>query len=314
MSKGEFELIDWIRSRCKPDAQRFPISIGDDMAAVNVQGESQFLISTDTILQSVHFDPDTAALAQVGYKALAVNLSDAGAMASLPVAAVAAVTLNNRMTLEAAKELVLGMEPLIRDFDCPLIGGDVVSWEHPLSMTVTVWSRPAGIEPVRRSGAGPDQALCVTGLLGGAGKGLQDRPPKHLTFRPRVRLARQLASRFHLTAMIDISDGLVADLNHICRLSGCGAEIETERLGAVIRPELLLAPWRDHRTPLEHALYDGEDFELLFTCSPTDAEAIESAELAHRIGTTRTSRGLTLRNHEGKSIPLPPGGYQHFKD
>ena len=181
-------------------------------------------------------------------------------------------------------------------FDCPIIGGDTASWDGPLAITVTIVGRSAGIPPVTRRGAKPSDGLYVTGPLGGSIAG------RHLTFTPRVALARELASRFRITSMIDLSDGLSRDLGHLCDGSGCGAIVDA---AAVPVHEDVGRSAPSGRPPVAQALHDGEDYELLFT-SPDPI----SPTLATRVG-EMTGDLAVLLTTSGVASPLIPMGWEH---
>jgi len=306
--KGEHALIDWIRRRTG-EAASVPIGPGDDMARVRL-GEPDALLTTDTLLEGTHFRLDEASPRQVGYKALAVSLSDCAAMAAEPVAAVAWVALPEDARMTFAEALFAGLLDAAERFACPIAGGDVTSWTGGLAVGTSVLGQPAGIEPVRRGGARPGDVLLVTGRLGGAGLG------RHLAFVPRVAEARRLARAANLHAMIDLSDGLSTDLGHLLRESGVGAEVDAP--GVPVSPDAERAAEADGRTPLAHALSDGEDFELLLAVSAEDA-----ARLARRpplgnlplsaVGRIVQGRGAVLLSADGTRAPLAPAGYEHFR-
>jgi thiamine-monophosphate kinase len=310
--KGELSLIRWICETFRSKSAELSIPPGDDCGAFATKGEETILATTDMLLAGVHFDLQKASLQEVGYKALACSLSDAAAMAALPIGAIVAVALNNDMRMSDAKELVRGMEPLIEEFDCPLIGGDIVSWDSPLAITVSLFARPAGVKPVKRFGAHAGDAVCVTGKLGGSIMSLEGKKAKHLTFSPRVSEARKIAQLAEVHAMIDVSDGLAVDLAHICEESGCGADIDENLLRGVVEPALFLPEYSDDRSPIEHALHDGEDFELLLTVCQEDSEKLASAGLAKRIGRI-TKEGLRLIAPDGHESEIVPKGYEHFR-
>ena len=307
--KGEWQLIDWIRSRTPADPAAVPIGPGDDMALVAL-GESGCLITTDTLLEGTHFRLATATPRQVGYKAMAVSLSDAAAMAAEPVCAVAWVGLPETRDMAFAEALCLGLSDAASRFACPVVGGDVTSWAHPLVIGTTLVARPAGVEPVRRSGARPGDVLLVTGSLGGSVLG------RHLEFVPRVNEARLLARAASLHAMIDLSDGLSTDLGHLARESGAAAEIEAAAIPISADAEQLART--DGRSGLEHALNDGEDFELLLAVAPEDGRRlIEDNPLGGvrltRIGRIAEGGGVTIVGAGGERRPLEAGGYEHFR-
>ena len=310
--KGEWALIDWIRRRVRLDPAAVPIGPGDDMALVGLGGESEFLITVDVLLEGTHFDLRAATPRQVGYKALAISLSDAAAMASLPVAAVAWVGLPAASSMRFAQDLERGLWDAAERFACPIVGGDVTSWAKAGGLTIgtALVSRAAGVRPVRRSGARPGDCLFVTGRLGGSILG------RHLEFVPRVAEARELARLADLHAMIDLSDGLSTDLAHLCREGGVGAEVWADRVP--VSPDAERLARRDGRPALEHALNDGEDFELLFSVGPEDgarlagAGAVAGVALSH-IGQVVAGAGVTLVGADGRRRPLPMGGWEHFR-
>jgi len=309
--RGEWKLIEWIRSRTRLDPTAFPIGPGDDMALVGLGGESQCLLTIDALLEGTHFDLSKATPKQVGYKALAVSLSDAAAMAAKPVCALAWAGLPETRDMAFAKELSAGMADAAEKFACPIVGGDITSWSQPLvTVGTALVARPAGIIPIRRSGAKAGDLLFVTGDLGGSALG------RHLAFTPRVTEARQLAALVTIHAMIDLSDGLSTDLGHIARESGVAAEIMADAIPISENAKRLAK--EDGRTPLDHALNDGEDFELLLAVEPVDAQdllkqnPLKSARLTH-IGRVVEGGGASLVAPDGSRAALKPGGYEHFK-
>ncbi len=310
MQKGERSLVDWLRERAGAHPFRVPIGIGDDMAAVRLGGNVA-LVTADMLMDGVDFRSGEHAPAQIGRKALAASLSDCAAMAVRPIAAFASVALPNDWSMEQARQLVEGMLPLAERYGCPLAGGDTNSWSHPLVIDVIVLAQPwPGLSPVLRSGARPGDSVYVSGPLGGSLGG------RHLTFEPRVLEARQLASRLtqDLHAMMDISDGLALDLSRLCEASGVGAMLDESALErSAIHADARAASAADGRTPLDHALHDGEDFELLAACQCQD-EMIETPNCRwQRIGEF-TSSGLAIRRADGRVEPLEARGWEHFRE
>lgn len=308
--RGEFAYIDWIRSQLRPVGEGVTIGPGDDMGEVVVpaaSGGARVLVGTDTILDGVHFDTATDALDEVGWKALAVNLSDVAAMAAEPLAAVGTVALPRTFSMADAQKLFGGVRRCAERFACPWIGGDVTAWDKPLAITVTVLAHAAS--PVRRSGARPGQAVCVTGSLGGSLLG------RHLTFAPRIPEALTLARAVKLGAMIDLSDGLSSDVGHICRESGVGVVIEAAHVP--ISGDARRAAELDGRSPLNHALDDGEDFELFFTVDSGDVAAVRALDVGVAVSVigrvVDAEAGRTLVEPEGGARPLEPRGYEHWR-
>jgi thiamine-monophosphate kinase len=228
-------------------------------------------------------------------------------MATQPVAAVVSVALPRGFGQGELKQLHSGITRAGDKFGCALVGGDITSWrqDHPFAISVAMLSRRAGNEPVRRSGAKAGDSICVTGSLGGSRYG------KHLDFEPRVAEAVKIAQMVRLHAMMDISDGLSSDLNRICAASQVGAVIETERIPISQRA------LKDDE-PLNSALNDGEDFELLFTLTQSDCDELldkwDEPVSITRIGEITEGENVKIKMPDGRVRDLPVGGYDHLKN
>jgi len=305
--KSEFQLIDWIRQNNPLSHPEVLTNIGDDMAVIRVDRE-KLLISTDTILEGVHFDLNTATLAQAGYKAMACSLSDCAAMAALPFIAVVAVALPQNLPMSDAQLLHQGMQKAALTYNCPIVGGDTTSWDKPLAVNVTMLARTGPKEPVLRSGSRPGDAIMVTGELGASLQG------RHLEFTPRIVEAQLLNKMVQLHALIDISDGLSSDLAHICRQSHTSALIDSSAIP--VSPAAQQSP-----DPLHAALTDGEDFELLFCVDPDEASGLLRDWHLHsdirlsRIGQItppQENNLIQLRHPNGTLKPLTVKGWEHF--
>lgn len=299
----EFEFIAWLRQRTPTDA-RVLLGPGDDTAVLRSPTNAAWLVTTDMLLEGAHFRLAEVAPRQVGRKAMAVNLSDIAAMAGRPVAAVASLGLPRSGGQKLAGEVYLGMRELADAFETTIIGGDTNSWDGGLVISVTVMGEVTERGPVTRGGARPGDWLLVTGPLGGSILG------KHLDFTPRVREGLELHRHASLHAMIDISDGLAADVAHICEESRCGAVLHAEAIPISEAARQI----NDGRSPLEHALGDGEDFELAFAVSPEDGEKLLREQPVKGIRLTRVGEcvesGLWLEEG-GQRKPLAPLGYRH---
>jgi thiamine-monophosphate kinase len=305
---GEFGLIGWIRERSQVGSQ-VALGIGDDCAALRVRPGAEVLVTTDMLMDGRHFRLGESSAAEVGYKALAVNLSDIAAMAGRPIAAFVAVALPKQDAVGLAKGLHDGMSPLAEAFGVTLAGGDTNAWDGPLVVSVTVLGETSERGAVRRSGAQAGDSILVTGPLGGSLRG------RHLRPLPRVAEALAMASAVPIRSMIDLSDGLSSDLGHILEESGgLGATLIGGSIP--IHEDARVASSVDGRDPLDHALNDGEDFELCLTLASSDAERLMADPppglSLFRVGTIEQEPGLRLRLADGRAIPLSAGGFDHL--
>jgi thiamine-monophosphate kinase len=300
--RSELALIDWIRQRAS-SAPSLQLGIGDDCAVWKPTSE-QLLFTTDVLMEDVDFRIADTSPRLIGRKAMAVNLSDIAAMAGRPLAALVGVALPKSRGFDFARDLHEGLQSLANEFDVAIIGGDTNTWDGPLVISVTLIGEATKRGPVRRSGAKPGDWLFVTGPLGGSILG------HHLTFTPRIREALELHRLVELHAMIDLSDGLTADLHHLLDESHVGATLLSDSIPISDAARRMT----DERPPLDHALSDGEDFELLFAVSPTDGERLmsrsESIQAIH-IGTIDAEPGCRLQPSNGEIEPLARGGWEH---
>jgi thiamine-monophosphate kinase len=306
MSNGEDEIIRWFAEQSRISARDFPIGIGDDMAEVRLSEEASVLITTDMLLDGVHFNLQKASLEEVGYKAMAVSLSDCAAMASRPIAAVVSVGLPRGFGGEELKRLHSGIVSAGEKYGCVLIGGDITKWrnEEGIAVSVAMLSRAESGRPVKRSGAKAGDVICVTGELGASNLG------RHLKFEPRVFEAIKIAEMVKVNSMIDISDGLSSDLSRICRQSEVGAVIEAERLP-------ISDPARESADPLNAALNYGEDFELLFTLGESQSRRLlkewSGAVAVTAIGAITGSGRVQIKMPGGRIRDLEAKGYDHLR-
>ena len=300
---GEDKITNYFAKQSKLNQARFPIGIGDDMAMV-ADTEKGILITTDMLLAGVHFDLTRTSIEQVGYKAMAASLSDCAAMATIPICAVVSVALGSNMNSDDLKELHAGIVKAGDSFGCSLVGGDITSWNDRFAITVTMLSEPADCSPVRRDTAKVGDFICVTGTLGGSILG------KHLEFTPRVKEALAITAIVDVNSMMDITDGLTKDLNRICNASSVCAVIEQDAI-----PLSQAAHQQAH--PIDAALNDGEDFELLFTLSPENYETLEAnwnlpLEIT-AIGQIESGNGVYIKNQFGEKKQAIIKGFDHIE-
>ncbi len=307
MASRESEITDYFAKARQLDAKDFPIGIGDDMAQMNLALDSELLITTDMLLDGTHFDTSLHSLEEIAYKSMAVNLSDCAAMATLPFAAVVSVALPRSFSGEDLKELHSGILKAADMFGCSLIGGDITSWQDEagrLAVNIAMLSKRGNSYPVKRSTAQVGDIVCVTGDLGGSLSG------SHLSFVPRVKEALRLTELAKINSMMDISDGLGSDIRHICRLSGVGAILDAQAIP-------ISSAAKESANPLESALCDGEDFELLFTVSPEEFEKLEEKwDLPVNItaiGRITKDEAIEIVGIDGNKSPLVAYGYDHLR-
>ncbi len=302
----ESDLIDWLKE-CLPPHPCLRVGIGDDGAVVRPRAASDSVVTVDMLADGTHFQVEQDDIRQVGYKVLAVNLSDLAAMAARPESVVVALMLPRKGGLTLAKKLFEGLLPLAEEFGVAVAGGDTNSWQGPLVVSVTATGLVTERGPLLRSGARAGDEILVTGTLGGSRLG------RHLRFEPRVREALALHGQYELHAGIDISDGLALDLTRMARASACGAVVDVPSIPlAQAAREMALA---DGRPAWEHALADGEDFELLLAVPPAAARRMLAEQPVAagltRIGQFTSEREMWQVDADGKRRPLAPAGYIH---
>jgi len=302
---GEFDFIAWLRQQTPP-APRVLAGPGDDCAVVETIPNRPWLVTTDMMLEGSHFVLAEVGPRRVGHKAMAVNLSDIAAMGGRPVAAFVSVGLPRGNAETLAEELYLGMREVADGLETAIAGGDTNTWTGGLVVSVTVMGEPGPQGPIQRRGAKPGDWLFVTGPLGGSILG------KHLDFVPRVKEGLMLQEHAMLHAMIDISDGLSADVFHICEESGCGAVLFSNKLPISDAARTIA----DGKVPLEHALGDGEDFELAFAVDSADGERLLKTQpipgitLSH-VGVFVAEQLLFLEEN-GARRRIEPRGFAHW--
>ncbi len=296
---GEAGIVERVRRLNRP-GRGVKVGIGDD-AAVLEGSRDDVILTTDMLVEDVHFRLSHASSEEVGRKAMAVNLSDIAAMGGVPTWAVVSVGLPENVDEAFVDGLLRGLERTARRYGARIVGGDT-NRSSKLVVCVTLLGRPAGPRVFTRAGARPGDVVFVTGFLGGT-----YRSGKHLNFKPRLAEAAFLArGGYKVGAMMDLSDGLAADLPRLARES---------RVGAVVQYEAV--PISPDARDMEDALGGGEDFELLFTLPPAEAARLTLTEPRglgpfHPVGKIfPKSRGVLLLMPDGKLKPLR-GGFDHF--
>jgi thiamine-monophosphate kinase len=305
----ERDLVRWLCDRL-PAHQRMIVGPGDDAALLKLDAGNELVATTDMLMDGVDFELGKHEPERIGRKALAVNLSDLAAMAAAPLAALVSLSLPRHGGEELAKRLFEGMIPVATEFDCPIAGGDTNSWDRPLVISVTALGQVPSNRRWLRSGARPGDAIIVTGQLGGSILG------KQFDFTPRIREALWLAEHADVHAAIDVSDGLSLDLARICEASGCGAVLELAKIPIAPAAEKL-AKQTSGSAALDHALSDGEDFELIFAMPHKEANELAAKQpfgIPLSIIGSFTSEPALFAIRDGNREPLQPRGYEHRFD
>ena len=287
---------------------------GDDMGSIRI-GDHDVLITVDQLVDGIHFDSATTPAPKIARKAITRNLSDVAAMAGRPIGAVVAASLPKGLGQSRAIELFDAMQDVAHSYQCPLIGGDISIWGHALLLTVTVLATPGPLGspgPIRRDGARVGDAICVTGELGGSEETI-DGYTHHFDFEPRLEVAASLAQHpgIFLHSMIDLSDGLAKDVGNICRASAVAAELWADRLP--ISEAAQAASARDGVPTWQHAIGDGEDYELCFTLPQDEARATLPGQIH---GVTITQVGKIIERSDGPLVclHLPDGTRRSVDD
>ncbi|MGO8762445.1 MAG: thiamine-phosphate kinase [Desulfobaccales bacterium] len=327
---SEWDLIAALSREFGPAPAGVILGIGDDCAAIEIPGPDYLLWTVDTLVEGVHFDLASISLSQLGWKSLTVNLSDIAAMGGEPRYALLSLGWPPARDRGGAREFAAGLAQAAREYGVAVIGGDTVASPGGLIITVTLTGRVPTSQMLRRAGAGIGDLIFVTGPLGEAAAGLEILrrklflPPglkealteAQLRPRPHLRAGRLLAEAGLATALIDTSDGVATDLYHICQASGTGAKIPAATVPVSSR--VTAAAPHLGRDPLDLALTGGEDYLLLFTCSPAQAarlaESFARAGLAAPLPLGRIVPGdrVILETSAGE-VDISGKGYDHFR-
>lgn len=307
MGRMEADFIRWLRERL-PENAACPLGLSDDAALVQLPPAGSVVATVDLLTDGVDFRLAEVDPRRIGRKALAVNLSDLAAMASRPLAALVALALPRTGADPLARQLYEGLLPLAEKYGVAIAGGDTNTWDGPLAISITLLGTPGPGGLLTRRGARPGDQILATGSFGGSLLG------KHLDFEPRVAEALELSTRYPLHAGIDVSDGLSLDLARLAAESGCGAVLDLDAIPLAPAAHALAAQQGDGRTPLDHALSDGEDFELILAVEPAAAGRLLAdqplAVPVTRIGHFVAEPGLWQAT-AGGARPLAARGYEH---
>lgn len=331
---GEFGLIDRITKGFTKYHKNTLYGVGDDAAVIG-EGDTVSLVSTDMLMEGIHFDLMYSPLKHLGYKAVVVNLSDICAMNGIPEQVTVSIGLSNRFSVEAVEELYEGIKAACDYYQVDLIGGDTCSSKQGLVISVTAMGRASKKQVSYRNTAKSGDILCVTGNLGASYLGLQllEREKQLYLSQPDVQpeltghdylIQRQLKPEARLdmvrtfhdadfipTSMIDVSDGVASELFHICTQSGVGAYVEEVKVP--MREDAELQAINFQMDPITCALNGGEDYELLFTASVDDLDKIKMLPDTSIIGEiTDEKEGIKLLTSGGNIHKLKAQGWQHF--
>lgn len=334
---GEFGLIDIIKKKVEIRNASTKRGIGDDAAVIKYDDDSQTVISTDLLVEGVHFDLSYVPLKHLGYKAVMVNISDIIAMNAIPRQITVSISLSNRFSLEAVEEIYEGIHLACELYNVDLIGGDTTSSVSGLTISVTAIGEGKEGKLVYRDGVKESNLLVVSGDLGGAYMGLQilEREKQIYEESPNVQpdlsdcdyiLERQLKPEARLdiirefetlgikpNAMMDISDGLSSEVMHLCKASKVGVSVYEDKLP--IDQQTFDRARDNHLDPTMCALNGGEDYELVFAIDLGDYEKIKNHPMFTIVGHfVNESDGYSLTAKDGSTHPLEAQGWNGLKD
>lgn len=331
---GEFGLIEHLTEKFKIKNSSTLKGVGDDAAVIDNEGYLT-VVSTDMLVEGIHFDLMYFPLKHLGYKSIVVNLSDIYAMNAQPKQVTVCIAISNRFSVEALDELYEGMRLACELYGVDLVGGDTTSSQKGLVISVTAIGQGKQDKLTYRNGAKPGDLLCVTGDLGAAFLGLQILEREKQIYlsspgvQPDLEEQQYIIGRFLKpearkemieifekanlvpTAMIDVSDGISSDLMHICKQSGVGAIVE--ETGIPIHNDSKMMALKFQLDPLTCALNGGEDYELLFTIDPKDLDKLRVLPDIYIMGEiTEASEGIKLHTSGGRRLDLTAQGWRHF--
>ena len=332
---GEFGLIERLTKKIKLFNDNTLLGPGDDAAIIN--SSKEILVSSDMLVEGIHFDMAFTPLKHLGYKSVIVNISDIYAMNGIPKQITVGLAISSKYTLEAIEEFYDGILLACEKYKIDVIGGDITSCINGLTISITAIGEAKKKEIVKRSGAKENDLLITTGDLGGAYMGLNvlQREKEVWKSNPNMQpeldnfnyiLERQLKPEARRdvieflkkcdvipTSMIDISDGLASEVFHICTSSNVGCQLYEEKIP--IDPQTYQTSMDFNINPTVSALNGGEDYELLFTINQKDYEKIKNDPNLTVIGhITKKSQGINLIGNGDTSTPLQAQGWNHFNN
>ncbi len=332
---GEFGLIKHLTQHIKLNHPSTIKGVGDDAAVLSFKDE-QTVVTTDMLVEGVHFDLTYVPLKHLGYKSIMVNLSDVYAMNATPTQVLVSFAISSRFSLEAIEELYAGMLLACNKMEVDLVGGDTTSNVSGLVISITAIGKAKADEIVYRNGAKETNLLCVSGDLGGAYMGLQILEREKAVFKENPNIQPDLSGKDYIlerqlkpearkdiidlfkelkiqpTSMIDVSDGLSSEILHLTTLSDVGVDLYEEKIP--IDQETYDTAREFNLDPSLCALNGGEDYELLFTVDMSDYEKIKNKNAISIIGhITNKSKGLNMIAKDGTVHPIKAQGWNALK-
>ncbi len=331
---GEFGLIDRIKSKFTTKNAETIKGIGDDAAVIDV-GDKYMLVTTDILFEGIHFDLSYTPLRHLGYKAVAVNISDIAAMNGIAKQITVTIGLSNRISVEAIDELYEGIKFACESYNVDLIGGDTSASASGFVISITATGFVDKDKIVYRNGAKPNDILCVTGDLAAAYFGLQVLEREKQVYLANPNMQPELTEKEYLvgkilkpeartdiihelnelsvvpTSMIDISDGLASELLHICTQSGVGAMVFEDKLP--IEDITMLTATEFNVSPITAALNGGEDYQLLFTVKQSDFDKIKNVSDVLPIGYITQDTAVQLALNSGGTAEIKAQGWNHLR-
>lgn len=334
---GEFGLIDHLTANFKPKNASTLLGVGDDAAVISISDSESILVSTDFLIEGIHFNLMYMPLKHLGFKAVAVNVSDICAMNGVAEQITVSMAVSSKFPVEALEELYEGIRIACETYNVDLVGGDTTASYSGLTLSVTAIGRAETSKIAYRSGAKENDLLVASGDLGGAYVGLQvlEREKQVFQANPNIQpdldghdyiVQRQLKPEARVdvisflkelevvpTSMIDISDGLASEILHLCKASKVGCRLYDEKIP--IDTQTSMAALEFNLNPATCALNGGEDYELLFTIAQSDFDKIKGNPHMTVIGhITDVSEGAYLVDRNGSVIELRAQGWDHFTE